>query len=132
MVTHKATTDRLASARPSAESLLAKEQQAQRARLRVYLGAAPGVGKTYQMLEEAHLLKRQGADLIIGFIEPHGRADTEALVGDLEQVPLKIIDYRNVQLKEMDIDGIIARHPQVVIIDELAHTNVPGSRHHKR
>src|SRR5436305_13869411 len=107
--------------RPSPESLLAKLKTGERARLRVYIGAAPGVGKTYQMLEEAHLLKRQGADLIIGFIEPHGRADTEALVGDLEQMPLKIIDYRNVQLKEMDVDAIIARHPQVVIIDELAH-----------
>ncbi|HXD52986.1 MAG TPA: sensor histidine kinase KdpD, partial [Burkholderiales bacterium] len=84
--------------RPKAMSLLTKQEQAARARLRLYIGAAPGVGKTYQMLEEAHLLKRQGADLIIGFIEPHGRADTEALIGDLEQVPLKIIDYRNVQL----------------------------------
>jgi two-component system sensor histidine kinase KdpD len=118
--------------RSKAMSLLTKQEQATRARLRLYIGAAPGVGKTYQMLEEAHLLKRQGADIVIGFIEPHGRADTEALVGDLEQSPLKIIDYRNVQLKEMDVDAIIARHPQVVIIDELAHTNVPGSRHHKR
>jgi len=113
-------------------SLLTKQEQARRARLRLYIGAAPGVGKTYQMLEEAHLLKHQGADIVSGCIEPHGRADTEALVGDLEQVPLKIIDYRDIQLKEMDIDAIIARHPQLVIIDELAHSNVPGSRHHKR
>src|SRR2546423_657537 len=77
--------------RSKAMSLLTKQEQATRARLRLYIGAAPGVGKTYQMLEEAHLLKRQGADIVIGFIEPHGRADTEALVGDLEQVPLKII-----------------------------------------
>jgi two-component system sensor histidine kinase KdpD len=118
--------------RQKAASLLTKQERAGRARLRLYIGAAPGVGKSYQMLEEAHLLKRQSADVVIGFIEPHGRADTEVLVGDLEQVPLKVINYRNVQLKEMDVDGIIARHPQVVIVDELAHTNVPGSRHPKR
>jgi two-component system, OmpR family, sensor histidine kinase KdpD len=118
--------------RQKAMSLLTKQEQAARARLRLYIGAAPGVGKTYQMLEEAHLLKRQGADILIGFIEPHGRAETEALVGDLEQVPLKLIDYRNVQLKEMDVDAILARHPQIAVVDELAHTNVPGSRHHKR
>jgi two-component system, OmpR family, sensor histidine kinase KdpD len=132
MVTHKATTDRLAGARPSAESLLAKEQQAQRARLRVYLGAAPGVGKTYQMLEEAHLLKRQGVDIVIGFIEPHGRAETEVLIGDLERVPLRRTEYRGVMLEEMDVDAIIARKPDTVLVDELAHTNVPGSKNRKR
>src|SRR5689334_7676610 len=116
--------------RQKAMALLTRQEQAAPARLRLYIGAAPGVGKTYRMLEEAHLLKRQSADIIIGFIEPHGRADTEALIGDLEQVPLKIIDYRNVQLKELDVDAIIARRPQMVIVDELADTNVPGSRHH--
>jgi two-component system sensor histidine kinase KdpD len=132
MVTHKATTDRLAGTRPSAESLLAREQQAQRARLRVYLGAAPGVGKTYQMLEEAHLLKRQGVDIVIGFIEPHGRAETEVLIGDLERVPLRRTEYRDVMLEEMDVDAIIARKPDTVLVDELAHTNVPGSKNRKR
>ena len=132
MVTHKATTDRLAGARPSAESLLAKEQQAQRARLRIYLGAAPGVGKTYQMLEEAHLLKRQGIDIVVGFIEPHGRAETETLIAGLERLPLRRIDYRGVTLEEMDVDAVITRRPAIVLVDELAHSNVPGSKHRKR
>ncbi|MEK6406732.1 MAG: universal stress protein [Acidobacteriota bacterium] len=132
MVSHEATTDRLAGARPSAESLLAKQQQAGRARLRIYLGAAPGVGKTYQMLEEAHLLKRQGVDIVIGFIEPHGRAETETLIGGLERIPLRRIAYRGVTLEEMDVDGVIARRPALVLVDELAHSNVPGSKHRKR
>ena len=132
MVTHKATTNRLAGTRPSAESLLAREQQAQRARLRIYLGAAPGVGKTYQMLEEAHLLKRQGVDIVIGFIEPHGRAETETLIGGLERLPLRRIDYRGVTLEEMDVNAVIARRPELVLVDELAHSNVPGSKHRKR
>ncbi len=119
-------------ARPSAQSVLAKQEQAHQARLRLYIGAAPGVGKTYQMLEEAHLLKRQGADIVIGFVEPHGRAETEALIGDLEQVPLKRIDYRGVTLSEMDVDAVIARKPAVAVVDELAHTNAPGSKNHKR
>jgi len=132
MVSHEATTDRLAGARPSAEALLAKQQQARRARLRVYLGAAPGVGKTYQMLEEAHLLARQGVDIVIGFIEPHGRAETETLIGDLERIPLRRMDYRGVTLEEMDVDAVIARRPTIVLVDELAHSNVPGSKHRKR
>lgn len=119
-------------ARPKPESLLAREEQARRARLRIYIGAAPGVGKTFQMLEDAHHLKKQGVDIVIGFIEPHGRAETEALIGDLERVPLTRIEYRGVTLKEMDVDAVIARHPQLVIVDELAHTNAPGSKNHKR
>jgi two-component system, OmpR family, sensor histidine kinase KdpD len=125
-------TNREPDARPSAASLLVKHRQAQRARLRLYIGAAPGVGKTFQMLEEAHLLKRQGVDVVVGFVEPHGRADTEALTGDLEQVPLKHIGYRSVTLQEMDVEAVIARRPAVVLVDELAHTNVPGSKHLKR
>lgn len=132
MVSHEATTDRLAGAGPSAESLLAKQQLAQRARLRVYLGAAPGVGKTYQMLEEAHLLARQGVDIVIGFIEPHGRSETETLISGLDRILLRRIDYRGVTLEEMDVDGVIARRPAVVLVDELAHSNVPGSKHRKR
>ena len=132
MVSSEATIERATEARPSAESLLAKQEQAGRARLRVYLGAAPGVGKTYQMLEEAHLLKRQGVDVVIGFVEPHGRVETETLIGDLERVPLRRIEYRGVTLEEMDADAIISRKPAVVLVDELAHTNVPGSRNRKR
>ncbi len=118
--------------RPKAESLLARQQQARRAWLRLYIGAAPGVGKTYQMLEEAHLLRRQGVDIVIGLIEPHGRAETIALIDELERVPLRRIEYRGVTLEEMDVERVIARKPEVVIVDELAHTNVPGSKHHKR
>ena len=116
----------------SAESLLAKLNQGERARLRVYIGAAPGVGKTYQMLEDAHELKRQGVDIIVGFVEAHGREETEALIGDLERVPLRLIEYRGVTLEEMDAERVIARRPEVAIVDELAHTNVPGSKNRKR
>jgi two-component system, OmpR family, sensor histidine kinase KdpD len=116
----------------AAESLLARAKQEGRARLRVYIGAAPGVGKSYKMLEDAHELKRQGLDVVIGFIEPHGRADTLGLIGNLEQVPLRSIEYRGVTLKETDVEAIKARRPQVVVVDELAHTNAPGSLHEKR
>ena len=102
------------------------------AKLRVYIGAAPGVGKTYQMLETAHLMRKQGIDIVIGLIDTHNRADTAALVDGLEIVPEKEIRYRSVTLKEMDLDAILARHPDTVIVDELAHTNVPGSRNRKR
>lgn len=130
MVSFNKTVD--VDARPNAESLLAKEQESRRARLRVYLGAAPGVGKTYQMLEEAHLLKRQGVDIVIGFIEPHGRADTEVLIGDLERVELKRTAYRGVTLEEMDVEAVVRRKPAIAVVDELAHTNVPGSKNRKR
>lgn len=118
--------------RPSPESLLAKLKESERARLRIYMGAAAGVGKTYQMLEDAHQLKRQGVDIVLAFIEPHGRAETETLIGDLERVPLKQIEYRGVTLEEMDVDAVIARKPEIAVVDELAHTNVPGSKHAKR
>jgi two-component system, OmpR family, sensor histidine kinase KdpD len=118
--------------RPTPESLLAKLQVGERARLRVYIGAAPGVGKTYRMLEDAHALKRQGVDIVIGFIEPHGRAETSALIGDLERVPLRKIEYRGVVLEEMDVEAVVARRPAMAIVDELAHTNVPGAKHQKR
>lgn len=108
------------------------EQKPEPAKLRIYLGAAPGVGKTYHMLQDAHLLKKQGVDIAIGLVEPHGRKETAELVGDLEIIPLKEITYRSVTLKEMDVDAVIARHPHTCIIDELAHTNVPGSRNRKR
>lgn len=115
-----------------AESLLARAKDEGRARLRVYIGAAPGVGKTFKMLEDAHELKHQGLDVVIGFIEPHGRADTLAKIGDLEQVPQREIEYRGVTLKETDVAAIKTRRPQVVVVDELAHTNAPGSTHEKR
>ncbi len=118
--------------RPKPESLLAKQDQQRRARLRIYIGAAPGVGKTYQMLEDVHQLKKQGLDIVIGFIEPHGRAETEALIGELERLPLNRIEYRGVTLEEMDVDAVIARKPQIVVVDELAHTNAPGSKNRKR
>jgi two-component system sensor histidine kinase KdpD len=106
--------------------------QAEPAKLKIYLGAAPGVGKTYQMLEDAHLMRKQGIDVVIGFVEPHGRADTEAMIRDLEVIPQRAIPYRSVVLHEMDLNAILARHPQVCIVDELAHTNVPGSKNRKR
>src|ERR1700710_55350 len=97
----------------AAESLLARAREEGRARLRVYIGAAPGVGKSYKMLEDAHELRRQGLDVVIGFIEAHGRGDTLALIGDLEQVPLREIEYRGVTLKEANVEAIKARQPQV-------------------
>jgi two-component system sensor histidine kinase KdpD len=106
--------------------------QSRRGRLKVYLGGAAGVGKTYRMLEEAHQLCDQGHDVVIGFIETHGRAETAARVRDLEAVPLRQIPYRGVTLEEMDVDAILARKPEIAIVDELAHTNVSGSRHNKR
>jgi two-component system sensor histidine kinase KdpD len=118
--------------RPSPESLLAKLKEGERANLRVYIGAAPGVGKTYQMLEDAHQLKRQGVDIVIAVVETHGRTDTAAMIGDLERVPLRRIEYHGVVLEEMDIEAVIARRPAVAIVDELAHTNVPGSKNRKR
>jgi two-component system sensor histidine kinase KdpD len=102
------------------------------AKLRVYIGAAPGVGKTYQMLEDAHLMRKQGIDVIIGLIEAHGRKDTQDQVKDLELIPRRAIPYRSVVLEEMDLDAILARHPHTCIVDELAHTDVPGSRNRKR
>ncbi len=118
--------------RPRPESILARLREGEQARLRVYIGAAPGVGKTYQMLEDAHQLKKQGVDIVIGVVETHGRAETAALVGDLERVPMQKIEYRGVTLEEMDVEAVIARRPAVVIVDEMAHTNVPGSKNRKR
>jgi two-component system, OmpR family, sensor histidine kinase KdpD len=118
--------------RRSPEALLAKLKEGERASLRVYIGAAPGVGKTYQMLEDAIQLKRQGVDIVAAFVETHGRADTAALVGDLERVPLRRVEYRGVTLEEMDVDAVFARRPEIAVVDELAHTNAPGSKHGKR
>jgi two-component system sensor histidine kinase KdpD len=116
----------------AAESLLAKLKESERASLRVYIGAAPGVGKTYRMLEDAHALRRQGVDICVAFVEAHGREETAALVGDLERIPVRRIEYLGVTLEEMDVDAVLARRPAIAIVDELAHTNVPGSKHRKR
>jgi two-component system sensor histidine kinase KdpD len=114
------------------DSIRTRFEQSERAWLRIYLGAAPGVGKTYQMLRDGHLLREQGVDVVIGFVETYGRADTEAQIKDLYAVPRRKISYRTVILEEMDVEAIIQRRPQVCLVDELAHTNVPGSKNHKR
>jgi two-component system sensor histidine kinase KdpD len=109
------------------------ERKPDAAKLRIYVGAAPGVGKTYHMLNDAHMMLHQmGIDVVIGLVETHGRKDTEARIRDLEIIPQRVIPYRGVNLKEMDLDAIIARHPHTVVVDELAHTNVPGCKNHKR
>ena len=118
--------------RPSPEALIAKLRVGDKPTLRVYIGAAPGVGKTWQMLEDAHALQCQGVDIVIAVLETHGRAETASLAEGLECVPVQQIEYRNVFLEEMDLNGVIARAPQVAIVDELAHTNVPGSKNRKR
>jgi two-component system sensor histidine kinase KdpD len=100
--------------------------------LRIYLGSAPGVGKTYAMLCEAHRRNSRGSDVVVGIIETHGRARTRAMVGDLEVIPRKAMTYRDTEFDEMDLDAIVARRPQIVCVDEFAHTNVPGSRNEKR
>jgi len=118
--------------RPSADALLARLKEEDRARLRIYIGAAPGVGKTYAMLREAHALRDRGLDVVIGIIETYGREHTEAQLKDLEVIPRRKIEYRGVTLEELDLDAVITRHPQVCVVDELAHSNVPGSRNEKR
>jgi len=103
-----------------------------RGRLRIYLGAAPGVGKTYAMLGEAHRRLERGTDVVVGFVETHDRRHTAAMVDELEVVPRRIMEYRGSRFEEMDLDAVLARRPQVALVDELAHTNIPGSRHAKR
>jgi two-component system, OmpR family, sensor histidine kinase KdpD len=120
--------------RPSPEALLeaARREERQSGRLKIFVGAAPGVGKTYEMLQQARARKRDGYDMVVGVVETHGRKETQALLEDLEVVPRKRLEYKGQSLDEMDLDAIIARHPQIVLVDELAHTNAPGSRHPKR
>jgi two-component system, OmpR family, sensor histidine kinase KdpD len=109
------------------------DPRANEGKLRIYIGAAPGVGKTYDMLNDAWRMKNQERfDVVIGFIEPHGRQETADRIRDLEIVPQKVIPYRGIEFKEMDVDAILARKPHTVLVDELAHTNVPGSRNQKR
>ncbi len=118
--------------RPTAERWLSVLRDNERARLRVYIGAAAGVGKTYRMLQDAHQLKDQGIDVVIGSVETHGRFDTAEQLGDLEIVPQRKIEYRGNTFDEMDLEAIIERHPAVVIVDELAHSNLEGSKNSKR
>jgi two-component system, OmpR family, sensor histidine kinase KdpD len=118
--------------RPTADALLARIKEENQARLRIYIGAAPGVGKTYEMLQEAHALLARGLDVVVGMVETYGRADTDAQLRDLELIPRRKVDYRGVTMEEMDVDAIIRRRPQVCLVDELAHTNVRGSRNSKR
>ena len=120
--------------RPDPDELLrlAGTDRAGRGRLKVYLGMAAGVGKTVRMLDDAHAARRAGIDVVVGFIEPHGRAETAQRIGDLEVIPRKRISYRGVEIEEMDIDAILARRPDIVVVDELPHTNAPESRNEKR
>src|SRR5262245_37180923 len=118
--------------RPSPDALLAAATREQRSRLKAFVGAAPGVGKTYAMLQAARERRREGVDVVVGVVETHGRAETEALLEGLEVVPRQIINYHGQTLQEMDLDAILKRHPALVLVDELAHTNAPGSRHPKR
>ena len=103
-----------------------------RGELRVYLGAAPGVGKTYKMLEEGHRRAERGTDLVVALVETHGRRHTTDLLGDLEVLPRTSTTYRGTTISELDVDAVLARRPEVALVDELAHTNAPGSRHEKR
>ncbi|MGB6749812.1 MAG: sensor histidine kinase KdpD [Xanthobacteraceae bacterium] len=120
--------------RPSPEALLeaARREEGRVGKLRIFVGAAPGVGKTYQMLQQAHARRKDGYDVVVGVVETHGRRETEALLEGLEVVPRRHVEYKGQSLSEMDLDAIIARRPQIVLVDELAHTNVEGSRHPKR
>jgi two-component system, OmpR family, sensor histidine kinase KdpD len=118
--------------RPNADALLARLKEMDRARLRIYIGAAPGVGKTYAMLQEANALRASGVDVVVGFVETYDRRNTQAQIKDLEVVPRRKVEYRGTTMEEMDVEAILQRRPKVCVVDELAHTNVPGSRHGKR
>src|SRR3984957_1993741 len=120
--------------RPSPDALLeqAKREHDRAGRLKIFVGAAPGVGKTYEMLQNAHAKLKAGLDVVVGVVETHGRVETEALLQGLEVIPRKRIEYKDQVIEEMDLDALIARRPRLALVDELAHTNAPGSRHPKR
>src|SRR6201996_9281558 len=130
MANHRHDPDK----RPSPDALLetARRENDQAGRLKIFVGAAPGVGKTYEMLQNAHAKLKAGADVVVGVVETHGRTETEALLKGLEVLPRKRLTYKDQTLEEMDLDALIARRPQIALVDELAHTNAPGSRHPKR
>jgi two-component system, OmpR family, sensor histidine kinase KdpD len=114
------------------EDFLEMLRRAKRGRLKLYIGFAAGVGKTYRMLEEAHALKRRGVDVVLGYVETHGRAETHRLLEGLDEFPHKTFQYRGVAIEEMDLDGLLERRPEITVVDEIAHTNVPGSRNRRR
>jgi two-component system sensor histidine kinase KdpD len=120
--------------RPDPDALLkeVEREETKRGRLKIFLGYAPGVGKTYTMLNEAHVLKKRGEDVVVGVVETHGRIETEALLKNLQVMPRRRVEYQGILLEEMDLDTVLKRRPAVVLVDELAHTNAPGSRHPKR
>ncbi|TAL18432.1 histidine kinase [bacterium] len=118
--------------RPSPQDFLELVRRAREGKLRVYIGFAAGVGKTYRLLQEAHALAGKGADIVIAAVDAHDRPDTEALIPGLEVVPLRTVEYRGLILKEMDLEGVLARRPAIAIVDEVAHTNAPGSKNVKR
>src|SRR5580700_8615626 len=118
--------------RRTADDFLTIIRRQQLGKLKIYLGPCAGVGKTYHMLVEGNRLRRQGIDVVIGYVEPHDRPETAAQIGDLEQVPCRKIDYSGITLQEMNIEAILARRPTIALVDELAHTNAPGSENPKR
>jgi two-component system sensor histidine kinase KdpD len=122
----------MAEAARRPEDFLELVERARRGRLKLYVGFAAGVGKTFRMLQEAHDLRKRGVDVVVGFVEPHGRAETIALVEGLEVIPRKRIEYRSVVVEEMDLQAVLARKPQIAVVDEIAHTNAPGSQNRKR
>src|SRR5262249_40735023 len=129
-----ADTRRDLDQRPSPDALLeaARREDSRTGKLRIFVGAAPGVGKTYEMLQTARARKRDGYDIVVGVVETHGRKETEARPEGLEIIPRRRSEYRGQCLEELDLDALIARRPQIALVDELAHTNTPGSRHPKR
>ena len=122
----------LSSTRPSPDDFLSIIRRQQLGKLKIYLGPCPGVGKTYMMLQEGNRLKRNGVDAVIGYVEPHDRPETTAQIADLEIIPPRVTKYHGIELREMDVDAILTRKPPVVLVDELAHTTAPGSKHNKR
>src|SRR5436190_2677069 len=118
--------------RPSPDALLKAARREGRGKFKIFFGAAPGVGKTYEMLLAARRRKADGVDVVVGVVETHGRAETEAQLGELEVVPRRRVDYKGRGIEEMDLDAVLARRPALVLVDELAHSNAPGSRHPKR
>ena len=124
--------DASALQKPTADEFLQIIRRQQRGKLKVYLGASPGVGKTYQMLIEGNRLKSRGVDVVIGYVEPHDRPDTTAQIKELEVIPPRVSEYHGIKLNEMDLDAVMARKPTVALVDELAHTNAPGVKNRKR
>ena len=122
----------MTSPRPRPEDFLELVQRTRRGGLKLYIGFAAGVGKTYRMLEEARALKKRGVDVVLGFVETHGRTETAALTEGLETIPRREVAYRGVTVEEMDLDAILARKPDICIVDEIPHTNAPGSKNKKR